>query len=402
MLESNSEKSVNVSPSKFKFKEKNPTPQRKLNAKSIFIGTGVFSALSALVLILAFSGEGNSAAPVDKFERDAIPADAVRELPADYAELARRRPKEALPSAPGMMAQPKIRDLSAEEKYRQELRLQRLKRAIEARQADVSFSSVKISSHSGGGSAEARPSVGLPGGLNLSVTGAPGAGDGLNPRDTDSRQDEKRDFLEKGRDDPTTLAQIIKEPLSPFQLMAGTVVSGLLLTGINSDLPGQLLGQVSQNVYDTVTGNYLLIPQGTKVLGTYDSKIVYGQERVLVVWTRLIFPNGNSINLEGMPGVDLSGYAGLSDSVNNHYLKLITGVVLGSILGAGAQVAQGSSTINPTFANLAAQGFAKNINEAGQEITRKNLSIQPTLEVAPGFRFNVYVTKDIVLEPYGE
>lgn len=114
-----------------------------------------------------------------------------------------------------------------------------------------------------------------------------------------------------------------------------------------------------------------------------------------------MFPNGRSISIEGMPGVDMSGHAGLSDKVNNHYVKLLTGVVLGSFLGAGAQIAEGgTSAADPTFGQLAAEGVAKNINEAGQQITRKNLSIQPTIEITPGLRFNVFVTKDIVLEPY--
>jgi type IV secretion system protein VirB10 len=150
-----------------------------------------------------------------------------------------------------------------------------------------------------------------------------------------------------------------------------------------------------------VDGAHLLLPQGTKVVGTYDSAVVYGQERVLVVWTRLILPNGKSLSLEGMPGIDLSGYAGLSDKVNNHYGKLITGVVLGSILGAGVQMAEGArDTTNPSFSELAAQGAARNINDAGQQITRKNLNIQPTLEISQGHRFSVFVTKDLILEPY--
>jgi type IV secretory pathway VirB10-like protein len=119
----------------------------------------------------------------------------------------------------------------------------------------------------------------------------------------------------------------IRDGLSEYHLSAGTVIVGVLLTGINSDLPGQILGQVSQNVYDSATGKHLLIPQGEKVVGEYDSRVVYRQERVLIVWTRIIFPDASSISLEAMPGVDMSGYAGLCDKVNNHYLKLLTGVV---------------------------------------------------------------------------
>ncbi len=398
MMESNSEKEVHSSPSKFKFKEKPPSPKRKLNSKTVIIATGIFSVLSAVVITLAFSGAEMPVRKVASTVRDAMPADTIRELPADYAELARRRPKEKIEAAE-VRAQARPQEISAEEKYRRELKLQKLKRAMEARQSDVSFKTIRLD---GSASNASTPGTlpGLGAAAGLPGPGSLGEGAGLNPRDLDSRQDEKREFLEKNRAGSVVLSQGLRAPLSPFEVKAGSVVPGVLLTGINSDLPGQLLGQVSQNVYDSVSGNYLLIPQGTKIIGTYDSKVVYGQERVLVVWTRLIYPNGNSISLEGMPGVDMSGYAGLSDSVNNHYLKLITGVVLGSLLGAGAQIAQGANSAEPNFAQLAAQGAAKNINEVGQEITRKNLSIQPTLEIAPGFRFNVFVTKDMILEPY--
>jgi type IV secretion system protein VirB10 len=184
--------------------------------------------------------------------------------------------------------------------------------------------------------------------------------------------------------------------------MGGTLIPGVLLTGINSDLPGQILGQVSQSVYDTVSGAYLLVPQGARLIGKYDSRIVYGQERVLIVWTRLIMPNGRSISLEGMSGTDLSGYAGLTDKVNNHWDKILTGVIFSSLLGAGAQLADGRNfnTFDPSYDELALQGFARTANQVGQQITQKNLNIQPTLEIRPGFRFNVFVHKDMVLEPY--
>ena len=121
----------------------------------------------------------------------------------------------------------------------------------------------------------------------------------------------------------------------------------------------------------------------------------------MIVWSRLLFPNGKSINLEGIPGVDLSGYSGLSERVNNHYFRLLSGVVLGSVIGAGAQMAQGSNrTVNPSFEQLALEGAAQNINRAGQQVTERNLNLQPTIEVSPGHRFNIFVTRDIILEPY--
>jgi type IV secretion system protein TrbI len=164
-----------------------------------------------------------------------------------------------------------------------------------------------------------------------------------------------------------------------------------------------ITAQARENVYDTVSGHYLLIPIGSRYIGEYDSKISYGQERILVVWTRVIMPNGDSISLENMPGIDLSGYAGVSGRVNNHYAKLVTGVVLGSILGATAQIAvggQGTAISPPSFEQLATAGAASNINTAGQRITEKNLNLQPTIEVSPGAKINIFVTKDMILKPY--
>jgi type IV secretion system protein VirB10 len=223
----------------------------------------------------------------------------------------------------------------------------------------------------------------------------------LNPRDEASRQDEKEQFLSRKRDPNFQHRHRVERPSSPYTLMAGTIIPGVLISGINSDLPGQIVGQVSENVFDTVAGKHLLIPQGAKVIGQYDSRVVYGQDRALVVWTRIGFPDGSALSLDGMPGTDMSGYAGLSDKVNHHFLRLLTGVVLGSVIGAGAQVAQGDTgTLSPSFPQLALQGAAQNINQAGQRITEKNLSIQPTIEIRPGHRFSVFVTKDLVLAPY--
>jgi len=189
---------------------------------------------------------------------------------------------------------------------------------------------------------------------------------------------------------------------SPYSFLAGAILPCVLIQGINSDLPGQIGCMISQNVYDSVTGKYLLIPQGTKAIGTYDSRVAYGQNRVLVVWTRLERPDGSTLSLEGMPGTDLSGFAGLTGHVNNHYVRLLTGVVLGSLIGASAQIAVGANSQNPSFAALAVQGAGQNINEAGQQITRKNLNIQPTIEVRPGSRLNIFATKDLVLPPWKE
>jgi len=223
--------------------------------------------------------------------------------------------------------------------------------------------------------------------------------------DDQNMQGEKRDFSRERQVDLPYIKTTLMAPISQYEIKAGTILPATLITGINSDLPGQIVAQLRENVYDTVTGNYLLVPQGTRLIGEYDSKIAFGQERVLVVWTRLIMPNGSSVTLEGMPGIDLSGYAGVTGDVNNHYGKLVTGVVLGSVIGAGAQVAvggQGAPNVPPSFGQLAVSGAAQNINQTAQRHTDKVLNLQPTIEVAPGDKINVFVTKDMILKPFTE
>ena len=215
-------------------------------------------------------------------------------------------------------------------------------------------------------------------------------------------QERKNDFLAKdGVSNAEYLEKGVTLPRSPFEVKAGSVIPTVLISGIDSDLPGQVVAQVRENVYDTVTGNYLLIPQGSRLLAAYDSMVAWGQERVLVCWNRLIRPDGSSITLECMPGVDLAGYAGFADEVDNHWWKIITGAVFSSVLAATAQRSQGDVTgFQPTFSQTWASNAAGQINQTGQQLTQKSLQIQPTITVRPGFSVNVLVTKDIVITPY--
>ena len=226
---------------------------------------------------------------------------------------------------------------------------------------------------------------------------AAGGGNGGGADD----QDHKLAFFEKGRSSAWYVKGNLTPATSEYEVKAGAIIPGVMLTGIKSDLPGQIVGQVRENVYDSQTGQYLLIPQGTKIIGTYDAKITYGQERVLLVWTRLIFPNGESLDLESMGATDGAGYSGLSDKVNNHTGKLVTGILLGAVATAGATMAAGNTnTDSITYGQAAAQGAATNVSNAVADITRKNLNIQPTIEIRPGWKFNVFVNKDLILKPY--
>lgn len=245
-----------------------------------------------------------------------------------------------------------------------------------------------------GSSAQPSPEVG--GAARASATTAPTSSSG-----DQNLQGRKNDFLtQTDRSDGYLPNQIVR-PRSPYEVKAGTIIPTVLVTGINSDLPGTILGQVRENVYDTVSGNYLLIPQGSKVLASYDSMVAYGQERVLVCWQRLIRPDGTSLSLDCQPGVDLGGYAGFADTVDNHWWRVLTGVALGSVLAAGVVVPQGNvSGYVPTIGQGMAANAAGAVNQAGQQITNRALGIQPTIKVRPGFSVNVLVTKDLVIPPY--
>ncbi|MHB1667752.1 TraB/TrbI/VirB10 family type IV secretion system protein [Thiomonas sp.] len=222
-----------------------------------------------------------------------------------------------------------------------------------------------------------------------------------DPTAIQNRQDQKEAFLAKAGDTATRNRGGLRAPASPYMVMAGTIIPAALVTGINSDLPGQVIAEVTQPVYDTATGRYLLIPQGSRLIGRYDSQVAFGQRRVLLVWTRLILPDTSSIALDKLPGIDPAGYAGLDDGVDWHWSRILAGAALSTLLGVSSELAvsnQGGANGNVV---IALRDSAQNTtNQVGQEITRRNLSIQPTLTVRPGFAMEVMVNKDLVLRPY--
>ena len=229
-----------------------------------------------------------------------------------------------------------------------------------------------------------------------------GGGDIVGPVAAQNMQDEKRKFKDHTIvTDDNYLSNSLTWPRSQFEVKAGSIIPVSLITGINSDLPGDIIGQVRENVYDTVTGNHLLVPQGSRLMAEYDSIIAYGQERALICWNRLIRPDGSSIDLECSPGVDLEGYAGVRDKVDNHWLRLIGGVVLSSVLAVSATMSQGDiEGQHATGQQKMAASAGESLNNVGEQITEKNLNIQPTLTVRPGFSVNVLVNKDMILTPY--
>lgn len=196
-------------------------------------------------------------------------------------------------------------------------------------------------------------------------------------------------------------------PRTPYELRAGYVLPAIMIYGINSSLPGQIAGQVSQDVYDTATHRWKLIPQGSRLVGTYSSEVEYGQARVLVAWQRIIFPDGKAMDIGTMPGSDSEGYSGFTDQVNNHYVRLYSSAFLLSAMTAGFTLSQNQTNTgqglgyqqNATTAM--SQALGQQLGQVTARLMSKNLNISPTLEIRPGYRFNVVVTKDMTFtKPY--
>jgi type IV secretion system protein VirB10 len=218
-------------------------------------------------------------------------------------------------------------------------------------------------------------------------------------------QREKQAFLRQPGDvtgSQDDLQATLRDPSSPFLVMAGTTIPAVMVGGINSDMPGMVIGQVAENVYDTATGRYLLIPQGARLIGSYDNVVSNGQTRVGVIWNRIIYPDTESIDLGSMEGADQGGYAGFHDQVNTHFWSKIGNALLISIAGAAVQLSQGTgqTTNGYNSQQIAAASLGQQFGELGQEYARAGLAIPNTLEIRPGYRFVVMVNKDMHLKPY--
>jgi len=248
---------------------------------------------------------------------------------------------------------------------------------------------------------QAEPRAGASTALLSDAIAAPNlAGLGLTgPTDALTAQDRHVAFLNMPVDRRTEAPDRVMPPASPYVLQAGAVIPAALITGIRSDLPGQITAQVTQSIYDSPTGRILLVPQGTRIIGEYSNEVGFGQRRVLLVWNRLIFPNGRSIVLERQAGADTQGYAGLEDGVDYHWWDLAKAAGLSTLLAVGAELAVDDED---RLIRAIRNGAQDTINDAGQEIIRRQLNVAPTLTIRPGFPVRVIVTRDLVLDPYGD
>ena len=367
-----------------------PAPPRVTRlSRKVLAGFGVVAGLGiGGALIFGLQGTGDGDAPTELFTTDNQPtADGLRRLPSDYANVPQLGP--ALPGdlgGPIVRAREEGRPVPAQPMPGPDPQEQRRLQEIEAARISELFFSAGTQTVAPGGSLAGQTSGG--------AIGLQGPGGVTTP----TTQDRHLGFLNGPVDRRTVSSDQLAPPVSPYVLQAGAVIPAALITGIRSDLPGQITAQVTQPVYDSPTGRFLLVPQGTRLIGQYDSGVAFGQRRVLLVWNRLILPNGRSIVLERQPGADAQGFAGLEDGIDYHWWDLAKAASLSTLLGVGAELA-----IDDEQRLLGAirDGAQDTVNDAGQQIIERQLNVQPTLTIRPGFPVRVIVTRDLVLEPYG-
>jgi type IV secretion system protein TrbI len=325
-------------------------------------------------------------------------ADGLTGLPRDYAGVPRQAPPLG-PALPGDLGRPILNAQNAPSAGVPAIdsERQRLGQEIEAARLSKLFASTSIRelASSIAQAASVGASTIAPNQASQSAQPVPNATFAQNG------QDRKLTFVNASPDRSTTSPARVSAPVSSYVVQAGNIIPASLITAIRSDLPGQTTAQVTENVYDSPTGRFVLIPQGTRRIGIYDSQVAFGQSRVLLVWTRLIMPNGRSIVLERLPGADTAGYAGLEDDVDNHWGALFKAALLSTLLGVGSELGSTSGTgTNSDVITALRRGSSDSLNQTGQKVVQQNLNIQPTLTVRPGFPVRVIVNRDLVLEPY--
>ena len=199
---------------------------------------------------------------------------------------------------------------------------------------------------------------------------------------------------------PFTLYEDVQSPRTPYEIKTGTLISGAMISAVNSDLPGDIVAQVTKNVYDSASGRYSLIPQGTKLFGRYDAYTQLGQERLVIVWDRLVFEDGQTLDIGGMQGYDQRGLSGFKDKVRTHFLKTLANAFLISVVNASGEalVDEASTSGGSNITLNLAQNFSDTTSNAFNEYLTNRLKIKPTLEIRAGYQFNIVVSKDIAFE----
>lgn len=386
--QSQSDSPISTAAGPFRLRSEGPRVTRL--SRSVLIG----GAALALILICGAvlwamqSGRLRGAAPQDLYTTDRPRmADGLAGLPRDYTGVPRDVPPLG-PPLPGDLGRPIVAAQGQSGPSSPDAEQQRRAQETEAARVSRLFAPGNRQQQTVGS------------GSSVSQGSTSGIMQSTGEASIQNAQDRKLAFMNAPVDRRTTSLDRLARPASPYVLQAGTVIPAALVTGLRSDLPGQITAQVTENVYDTPTGGSLLIPQGAKLIGVYDSQVSFGQSRLLLVWTRLILPNGNSIVLERQPGADATGQAGLEDGVDHHWGSLFKAALLSTILAVGTEL--GSDQNDSDIVRALRRGTGDTLNQAGQQVVRRNLNVQPTLTIRPGYPVRVIVTRDLVLQPYRE
>lgn len=365
-----------------------PLPVTRISRKVLIALGAVGSACIVAAVAWAMSGHGQGQRKPELFATDSkSQPEGLAALPKDYAAEAAAAPKLG-PPLPGDLGRPLLQaqgvDTTTSPSQPPAAMPSQAQQQIaqERESARVGRLFASEVNNTGSGVAEAAPAAD-PASLLQEGEGPIG--------------DRKLAFLNGPADTRVVSAERLRPPVSPYIVQAGSVIPAALITGIRSDLPGQVVAQVSENIYDSPTGTFLLIPQGSKLIGSYDSQIAFGQRRVLLAWTRLILPGGKSIVLERQPAADPQGYGGLQDGVDNHWGQIFSAALVSTLLGVGADI--GAHQSESDLVQALRFGFAGSVNQAGQQVVGRSLQVQPTLTIRPGAPVRVMVTRDLVLEP---
>lgn len=365
-------------------------------SRKVLIGLGSFSALAIAGAIgYALQGQHGSGTGQELYDIQNRPtADGLATLPKNYADIPHQAPPLG-PPLPGDLGPPILSRGAAPNTVapvttQADTEAQQLAQEADAARVSKLFISMNQ---------QAQP-LATPAGASgpASGTAPPSGQTSPDPTSIENMQGSKIAFANAPAARETVSPDRIAVPASPYVVQAGWVIPGALITGIKSDLPGDVTAQVTENVYDSPTGRYLLIPQGSKLIGKYNSEVSFAQTRVQMVWTRIIFPNGSSIVLQNLPGADTQGYSGLEDEVDNHWGALFKAAILSTILSVGAEAGTSDSENNLTQAIR--EGASQSFNQSGQQIVERNLNIQPTLTDRPGLPLRIIVDRDLVLAPY--
>jgi type IV secretion system protein TrbI len=406
-----------------------PRPIRKINKRALLFGFGVSGIVIGGATIAAFNpvrvwGSIERAEGYNTERKQT--AEGLERLPKSYAELVTK--PSVPPSVDGghfivesgkkvsgsLLSAVQSNLPTPEEEAERAERIRQMRLAAQAKESGLF---IRLSEKNDGHGQAALTSNGAPGqsavvqstplddhealvqatALARSVSTREGPPDRAN-ENIPSSQAHKLAFVSGKGEKVTTSARDLVVAPSPYTLMAGSLLAASLVTGLNSDLPGTTLAQITENIFDTVTGKYLLIPQGSRLMGKYDSIIAFGQKRALVIWNRIILPNGDSITIDNLPAIDTAGYAGLEDAVDVHSWQVLKGIGLATVFGISSELTLGNN--GDTVVQALRQSIQTNTNQAGQHMVERELDVQPTITVRPGWSVRVIVTKDLVLKPY--